>query len=119
MMQRTFLAPPHRTDYGDAMRYIILCAIIGLFLTATPAASRSLVKEAPGGQCGENRIAVAEKPESCPCCGFTPVGNILYGYPQFTDELKQKINTGHIVLGGCLVPRNAPRWKCSKCGVSF
>lgn len=101
------------------MKHLILCTVMGVLLAATPAAARSLVKSPPDGQRAENRIAVAAKPESCPRCGFAPVANILYGYPVFTDELKQEIATGNIVLGGCLVPRDAPRWKCSQCRTPF
>ena len=52
----------------------------------------------------------------CPKCGSDRVAVIKYGmrppnYRPKKDEL--------VVFGGCVIPINAPRFKCLKCNAAF
>lgn len=52
----------------------------------------------------------------CPSCGASSrVAEILYGLPAFDEELNRNLQAGRIVLGGCGVSDNMPRWRCGKC----
>lgn len=42
-----------------------------------------------------------KKPEKCPRCGSKSIAKILYGEPRYSEELKKKLATGKITLGGC------------------
>ncbi len=52
---------------------------------------------------------------NCPKCGSNDAANILYGLPDFTDELKREIDAKRVVLGGCTVFGEDPQWHCNKC----
>ena len=41
---------------------------------------------------------------------------IIWGMPAFTDELKAGLDAGTVVLGGCSMTVDAPRWRCRSCG---
>jgi hypothetical protein len=43
------------------------------------------------------------------------VATILYGLPAFTPELDRVLKTEEVVLGGCIVSGDAPRWQCARC----
>lgn len=59
----------------------------------------------------------SRKPLKCPQCGHRPVGTILYGLPDFSEELQAELRDGRTVLGGCCVePEHDSTWECSKCG---
>jgi hypothetical protein len=51
------------------------------------------------------------------------MGTILYGMPSWSDQLEKDIDSGKIVLGGCIIDVDEngnqidPMWECSKCGV--
>ncbi|MGB1091759.1 MAG: hypothetical protein ACPGYX_06525 [Oceanobacter sp.] len=68
------------------------------------------------------RIYRSHKPRKCPACGFAPVGEILYGYPAFSEQLQADRDAGKVILGGCSMPLfedgewSAPRWQCKECG---
>jgi len=55
------------------------------------------------------------KPKKCPKCGSSKIAEILRGMPPFSKDLEQKINSGEIVLGGCVVSDNDPIWHCNTC----
>lgn len=55
-------------------------------------------------------------PPDCPECHSGHVGEYGYGMPDYEDDLKEDLITGVVVLGGCLVSRDMPRWKCLNCG---
>ncbi len=62
-------------------------------------------------------VVVTDKPEFCPSCGFTPVGEIIYSNPEQIEDLRLKIEEGKIVLGGiCAVEAFRPQWACKRCG---
>lgn len=54
-----------------------------------------------------------DKPETCPKCGSEKVVNILYGYPTHKGNLEAA--AGRIILGGCVLSGNDPRWGCIDC----
>lgn len=58
----------------------------------------------------------ASKPRACPSCGDRPVATILYGMPAEGRGTEEKVAAGLITYGGCVKPKNPPRWKCTKCG---
>ena len=59
---------------------------------------------------------MTEKPDACPKCGSNKVARILYGLPDFSEELERKLGAGEIVLGGCTVFGDDPTWHCNDCG---
>ena len=59
------------------------------------------------------------KPRKCPKCGFSPVASILYGMPACDEELERKLEDKSLVLGGCVVGYDDPKWQCTSCGKEF
>ncbi len=60
------------------------------------------------------------RPSKCPQCGSPKIARIMYGLPDFSsEELKKAVEEGRIVLGGCIVAPDSPRWKCKGCGASM
>lgn len=62
---------------------------------------------------------VAEKPEVCPNCGFSPVGTIVYGPPCWNDEQRRGLEDGSIIPGGCCIYPGRVEWACKNCGCEF
>ena len=58
-----------------------------------------------------------EMKEQCPSCGSTRIAKIVWGLPDFTEELIKKLDDGKIVLGGCM-PGGAD-YECKVCGKRF
>ena len=57
------------------------------------------------------------RPSKCPQCGSPRIARIVYGLPDFSSgELKKAVEEGRIVLGGCIVGPDSPRWECKGCG---
>lgn len=68
------------------------------------------------GQPERCKTHFVRKPAKCPKCGHRPLADIWYGSYDFTYELKAKLNSGTVVLGGCCIdPENDPVWACSTC----
>ena len=59
------------------------------------------------------------KPRKCPECGFSPISSILYGFPAYSAELKESLNNKSVVLGGCVIGLDDPKWQCSDCETEF
>jgi hypothetical protein len=57
-----------------------------------------------------------ETPSECPVCHSTRAACILYGLPDFTPELEKELEEGRIVLGGCCIVGDDPKWRCIGCG---
>jgi predicted RNA-binding Zn-ribbon protein involved in translation (DUF1610 family) len=55
----------------------------------------------------------------CPRCGSAEVVQIQYGLPRFTPELKEAVRRGEVVLGGCVISADSPKWACRNCGQRF
>ena len=51
----------------------------------------------------------------CIQCNGTSVAEIIYGLCEITNELEQAINRKQIILGGCLIGNNDPKWECTDC----
>lgn len=63
------------------------------------------------------QVERARKPRKCPGCGHSPLASILYGYVVGIDDgLDKKLKEGRIVLGGCCVSDDDPKWECTNCG---
>jgi len=55
------------------------------------------------------------RPRKCPRCGSERIAGILYGLPALSEELRLALEAGSVVLGGCEVTGNDPRWRCLGC----
>ena len=49
----------------------------------------------------------------CPKCGSSSVGGILYGEPSIKGM--EAVKRGEVVLGGCEIRENSPRFSCKNC----
>lgn len=58
----------------------------------------------------------SDVPAACPACRSRRVAWIGYGFPDFTPKLQREIDEERVVLGGCVVFEDAPRWQCMACG---
>lgn len=56
---------------------------------------------------------------TCPKCGSDKIATVLYGLPDFTDELIAKMKAGDVVLNGCIIDRMPYRYECQECGIRF
>jgi hypothetical protein len=61
------------------------------------------------------RIESKVKPEICHKCGSKRIAEILYGMPLGTSELQKDMEEGKIVLGGCCITNDDPKWQCVDC----
>ena len=52
---------------------------------------------------------------NCPQCGSSNVAAIMYGLPDFNDELERELEAGRVVLGGCVISGEDPKWQCNEC----
>ncbi len=59
---------------------------------------------------------MASRPRKCPRCGSERIAGVLYGMPDLSEKLRLDLEAGRLVLGGCKVTGNDPRWRCIKCG---
>ena len=62
------------------------------------------------------RWAAKGRPLSCPSCGSPRISRILYGLPDFSEELQEVLSQGTVTLGGCVVTGDDPEWECLQCG---
>ena len=51
----------------------------------------------------------------CPNCGKSSVAEILWGEVLLTDEGWKNLEEKKIVLGGCCVTDNDPKYECNDC----
>lgn len=51
----------------------------------------------------------------CPKCNGNSIAKILWGLPAMSEKLEQQLNEGKVVLGGCCVTDNDPKWHCNNC----
>ena len=49
----------------------------------------------------------------CPSCNSENVATIAFGYP--SPEMINAAERGEIVLGGCCVTEDDPKWHCKDC----
>ena len=55
----------------------------------------------------------------CPNCKSANIAEIVYGLPDYNDELVKALDEGTIELGGCLVGENDPTHHCNDCQTDF
>lgn len=65
------------------------------------------------------RYESSRKPSRCPACGSRLVASILYGMRGYTPDLEADLEAGRIVLGGCCITADDPKWQCTQCGISI
>ena len=51
----------------------------------------------------------------CPRCGKNSIAKILWGLPADMEFLEKKLARKEIVLGGCCVSVDDPKWQCNSC----
>ena len=66
-----------------------------------------------------NEMPRIKKPKVCSECGSKKIAKIEYGLPYFSEEERQQVEAGKIVLGGCVLTGDDPDWQCVDCGKSF
>ena len=54
--------------------------------------------------------------KKCPFCGSTRLGHIIYGLPDYTEELIRRIDNEEVYMGGCLIMEGYPENHCYACG---
>jgi hypothetical protein len=55
----------------------------------------------------------------CPNCQSINHAKIFWGLPADMREIEGQLERKEIVLGGCLVTGNDPKWECDKCFTRF
>ena len=56
----------------------------------------------------------------CPACDSKDVAEIRYGlYDSKNDVWKEDIESGKVVLGGCMVGEDSKRFYCNDCGYKW
>ena len=53
--------------------------------------------------------------KKCPNCQSTNHAEILWGLPADMREIEEQLERKEIVLGGCIVTNNDPKWECNEC----
>ena len=53
---------------------------------------------------------------SCPQCSSSRVAEMLFGFPSDIQSIKGRLDSGDLVLGGCDVSADSPKWHCHECG---
>ncbi len=51
----------------------------------------------------------------CPNCNKEGIAEILWGYPEDVESIKEALEKKETVLGGCLVTDHDPTWDCNDC----
>ena len=52
----------------------------------------------------------------CPKCGSVKIALILSGYPSMSEKLQADLDSGRVVLGGCVIgPDFEPNRHCNEC----
>ena len=58
------------------------------------------------------------KPITCPHCGSTQIGEYLYGLPAL-NPFDTRILSGELILGGCCIEEDSPKYYCYHCEKDF
>lgn len=56
-----------------------------------------------------------QKNPTCPSCNSDSAALILWGYPGNMSSIEEELEKGEIVLGGCIVTDDDPKWECNDC----
>lgn len=51
----------------------------------------------------------------CPKCKSSDIAKIMYGRPIWTDDFKEKLDSGEITLGSCFINKDNPVYECNQC----
>jgi len=51
----------------------------------------------------------------CPKCKSTNTGKILYGMPDYDEQLNKDLESGKVHLGGCMILGEPPIRRCNNC----
>lgn len=51
----------------------------------------------------------------CPKCNSTNVATYLWGLQLLDDQLERDIEEGRVILGGCIVCGDDPKFHCNDC----
>jgi ribosomal protein L37AE/L43A len=70
-------------------------------------------------QTSNTKSSYSRKLRKCPDCGHALVASILYGMPDISDELFEKVERNEVMFGGCVIELDQPNWQCSKCKMEF
>lgn len=73
-----------------------------------------LIRRADAG-----RSTRAGRRHRCPWCGSRLVARIIYGFPAFSPELEQSLESGELALGGRVVGPAPAEFRCGSCGLAF
>lgn len=52
----------------------------------------------------------------CPNCNKTWIAKIVYGYFCINELMDKDLKSKKIVLGGCTIDEQSPKWVCNSCG---
>jgi hypothetical protein len=52
---------------------------------------------------------------SCPNCSSPKIAEILFGFPNDIESIQSKLDSGELILGGCDVSTDSPKWHCLEC----
>ena len=63
----------------------------------------------------ERRPAPESQRRACPRCASPRVAPIMYGYPSDMEGALKAAEQGEVVLGGCVITGNDPKWQCLEC----
>lgn len=55
------------------------------------------------------------KKQTCPSCGGKNIAKIFWGLPADMKSIEEELDRKEIVLGGCNVTSNDPKWECNEC----
>jgi ribosomal protein L37AE/L43A len=61
----------------------------------------------------------SKKPRKCPNCGSKNIARIQYGMPVYSEKLEKDLAKNKIVLGGCVISGDDPKWQCTNCKERF
>ncbi len=59
---------------------------------------------------------MTQKRSPCPRCLSKDIATIQYGMPV---EMPEQVELGKVVLGGCCISEQSPKWQCQRCGYEF
>lgn len=55
----------------------------------------------------------------CPECDTPRPATIMFGLPFIDAQLENDLAEGRIVLAGCIISDDDPKWRCLECGVNI
>ena len=67
------------------------------------------------------QASYVRKPAKCPKCKSPKIATIRYGMPAISEDFFAKLDSGKIVLGGCVIEAEGsqPSWQCIDCGTDY